>query len=127
MPPLFGMLVTGSENFAVHFPAGVAAHYLFGADFGIFYAFVWGKRRGYALAALWGVAWGLLVELGMMTLPPMAPSVGPFGIDFKWPQFFLATLAAHIVFGIVLGLLVQHFLKDEDRGGLVAFLRGPSP
>lgn len=124
-PVPFGKMVTGSDIFAIYFPAGVLAHYTFGANFGIFYAFVWGKRESYGKAAFWGVVWALLVELGMMTLPPMAPALGPFGIDYKWPQFFLTTLTAHILFGITLGLLVQHFLRNEDRGGLFAFLRGP--
>ena len=64
------------------------------------------------------------MELGMMTAPPMGPMVGMFGVRYAWPQLFLVTLVAHIAFGIVLGLLVQHFLSDEDRGGLFTFLKG---
>lgn len=125
-PEPFGKMVTGSEVFAIYFPIGVLTHYSFGANFGLFYAFVWGKRKSYGKAVLWGAVWALLVELGMMTLPPMAPALGPFGIDYKWPQFFLTTLFAHILFGITLGLLVQHFLREEDRGGIFAFMRGPT-
>tara|TARA_R110002094_G_scaffold196390_1_gene169127 strand:+ start:997 stop:1755 length:759 start_codon:yes stop_codon:yes gene_type:complete len=125
-PVPFGKLITGSDVMAVYFPVGVLAHYTFGANFGIFYAFVWGRRGSYGRAVLWGVIWALLVELGMMTLPPMAPALGPFGINYMWPHFFLTTLFAHILFGITLGLLVQHFLKKEDCGGPSTFLRGPA-
>lgn len=85
-----------------------------------------GKRRTNLAAALGGTAWALVLELGMMVGPPMAPMTGPFGVLYAWPQMFLVTLVAHIFFGIALGLLVQHFLSDEDRGSLMPFLRGPS-
>jgi len=38
----------------------------------------------------------------------------------------LLTLAAHIGFGVALGILVQRFLKDEDRGWLLPFVLGRS-
>jgi hypothetical protein len=104
--------------------AGVVVHYLNGANFGLFYAFVWGKRASYRSAVLWALGWLTIVELGMMTLPPMAPMVGPFGIKYAWPELFLITLGAHWLFAIVLGLLVQTFLTREDRGWLVPFLLG---
>lgn len=71
--------------------------------------------------------WALIVELGMMTLPPMGPMTGLFGTAFKWPHLFLLTLIAHLFFGVALGLLVQHFLEREDRGWLLLFLRGTYP
>ncbi len=66
----------------------------------------------------------LLVELGMMTLPPMGPMTGLFGAGFSWPGLFLVTLVAHVLAGIALGLLTQGLLKDEDRGGLFDLLAG---
>lgn len=124
-PAMFGKMATGSSKFRVFYPVGLLIHYLNGADFGLFFAFVWGKRRSYAAAAFWGTVWLLLVELGMMTAPPMGPMVGPFGVRYMWPQLFLVTLVAHVAFGITLGLLVQHFLREEDRGWLLRFLQGP--
>jgi hypothetical protein len=121
---MFGKMATGSPTFSAFYPAGILVHYLNGANFGLFYAFVWGKRRSYVAAAGWATAWALVVELGMMAGPPMAPIVGAFGINYAWPQLFLLTLVAHIVFGITMGLLVQHFLKDQDRQWLVPFLLG---
>lgn len=122
---LFGRMITGSQTFEVLYPVGIAAHYMFGADFGIFFAFVIGRGETRGRTVMTAVAWALLIELGMMTLPPMAPAVGMFGVDYKWPQLFLLTLTAHVFFGIALGLLAHHFLRDEARGGIFRFLRGP--
>lgn len=123
-PVMFGKMATGSANFAFFYPAGLAVHYLNGANFGLFYAFVWGKRPTFLNAALWATAWALVLELGMMIGPPMGPMVGWFGYNFAWPQLFLVTLAAHILFGVALGMLIQTFLKDDDRAWLVPFIRG---
>ena len=123
---LFGKLVTGSEVFGLWYPIGVLTHYMFGVGFGIFYTFVWGKRRSYSAAVGWALVWAMTVELGMMTLPPMAPFVGPFGLRFAWPQMFLLTLTAHVIWGVALGLVAQLWLQSENRNGLLTLLRGPS-
>ena len=124
MPILFGKAATGSRSFAVYYPVGLFIHFFNGANFGLVYAFVWGKRNNFKSAVLWATFWLLLMELGMMTAPPMGPMVGPFGTNYAWPQLFILTFIAHVAFGVVLGLLTQHFLKDEDRGGIFKFLRG---
>ncbi len=121
---MFGKMATGSSKFSIYYPAGIVVHYLNGANFGLFYAFVFGRRKSYASAISWATLWALVVELGMMTGPPMAPIVGPFGVNYAWPQLFLLTLVAHLLFGVTLGALVQHFLADEDRRWLVPFLLG---
>ncbi|MFQ5679931.1 MAG: hypothetical protein ACE5HP_10790 [Gemmatimonadota bacterium] len=123
-PVMFGKMATGSADFTTFYPVGLLVHVLNGANFGLFYAFVWGKRSSYRSAILWATVWALIVELGMMTLPPMGPMVGLFGYNFAWPQLFLITLAAHIGFGVALGLLTQHFLTDRDRGTLLSLLKG---
>ncbi|MEQ9569571.1 MAG: hypothetical protein RLN75_05230 [Longimicrobiales bacterium] len=125
-PVMFGKMATGSPDFATYWPAGLLVHFLNGANFGLVYAFVWGKRESVRSAVLWATAWALLLELGMMTGPPMGPMVGLFGYNYAWPQLFVLTLVAHVAFGVALGLLVQHFLKDEDRGGVFRFVRGPA-
>ncbi len=126
-PVMFGKMATGSSDFIRYWPVGLAVHVLNGASFGLFYAFVWGKRGSYRSAVGWATAWALLVEIGMMTGPPMAPMVGLFGYNYAWPQLFILTLVAHVFYGVTLGLLVEHFLTDEDRGGLFRFLKGPAP
>lgn len=121
---MFGRLVTGGGDFSLFYPVGLFVHYLNGANFGLFYAFVWGRREGYAAAAWWGLAWMLLVELGMMTLPPMGPMTGLFGVNFNWPGLFLVTLVAHVLAGLALGLLIQLFLRNEPHGGIFDLLPG---
>lgn len=123
-PAMFGKMVTSSSAFAVFYPIGFLVHFLNGANFGLFYTFVWGKQKSYGSAVFWSVIWLLIVEVGMMTLPPMGPMVGLFGIAYKWPQLFLVTLAAHLAFGLVLGILTQYYLKDGDKGHLWYFLSG---
>ena len=121
---MFGKMATGSSSFSVYYTAGILVHYLNGANFGLVYAFVWGKRRSYASAIGWATVWALIIELAMMIGPPTAPLLGAFGINFAWPQLFLLTLIAHLVFGVALGILIQHFLTQADRDWLVPFLLG---
>jgi len=123
-PAMFGKMATGSTNFSIFYPVGFFIHFLNGANFGLFYTFVWGKRPSYRSSLGWATFWVLIIELGMMTLPPVAPMTGAFGIRYAWPQLFLLTLVAHIAFGIALGILAQFYLKIEDRGGFFAFLSG---
>lgn len=121
-PVMFGKMATDSANFSTFYPVGLFLHYLNGANFGLFYTFVWGKRGSYRAAAGWATLWALILELGMMTGPPMGPMVGLFGYNYAWPQLFLLTFVAHVVYGIVLGVLIQHFLADNDRDWLLPFL-----
>lgn len=126
-PVMFGKMATGSDNFAFYYPAGLFVHLMNGASFGLFYVFVWGKRKSYASAILWATVWAELMELGMMTGPPMAKMVGLFGYNYAWPQLFLLTFVAHLFFGVALGVLAQRLLQEEDRGGLMTFLQGLAP
>ena len=125
-PAMFGKAATGSRSFAVYYPVGYFVHYLNGASFGLFFTFMWGRQRSYVRSVGWAVFWLLILETGMMTGPPMAPIVGPFGTNFAWPQYFMLTLTAHIAFGIVLGILTRFYLQEADRGGLLQFIRGTS-
>ena len=125
-PVIFGKMATGSADFWVFYPVGLLVHFLNGANFGLFYSFVWGKRKSYLNAVLWATIWAELLELGMMTGPPMGRMVGLFGFNYAWPQLFLLTFVAHIAFGVAMGLLIQHFLEEDDRGGLLVFVRGRS-
>lgn len=124
-PVMFGKAATGSRSFLTFYTAGYFIHFMNGANFGLFFTFIWGRQKSYQRAVAWAVLWLLIVELGMMTGPPMAPIVGLFGVNYAWPQFFLLTLTAHVTFGVVLGLLTQLWLKPVDQGGLVKFLKGP--
>ncbi len=67
-PVMFGKIATGSPNFAVYWPVGLLVHVLNGANFGLFYAFVWGKRSSYRSAVLWATSWALIVEIHTSSL-----------------------------------------------------------
>jgi hypothetical protein len=121
-PKMFGMTVTMSKKMAIWYPVGLLVHYFNGANFGLVYAFVWGKQGSYRSAAVWATVWMLIVELGMMTLPPMGPMTGLFGAQFSWPGLFLITLVAHVFSGLAMGLLVEQFLTEKDRAWLLPFL-----
>ena len=119
-PPFFGKLILGPQApLGAALTVGFLYHFLNGASFGLPYAVLFGKPRWY-----WGIAWALIYELGMMTLPPMAPLFGPFGSKTGSPAFFLITLVAHIAFGAVLGLLVERWVKRP--GSIVSILKEAS-
>lgn len=106
---LFGKMIMGPQSAELAWTSvGMIYHFLNGASFGVFYAIIWGKAHW-----MWAVFWALLVELGMMTLPPMAPTVGPFGNNTGGPELFLITLIAHIAYGVLLGLMVRHWVKTK--------------
>jgi hypothetical protein len=57
-------------------------HYLHGANFRLFYAFIWGRRTTNWAAVGWATVSALVTELGMMLGPPMGPLVEFFGIRY---------------------------------------------
>ncbi len=118
MPTMFGQFIFGTDEVTGDLLlVGYLYHYLNGADFGLVYTLIAGKVRWY-----WGVVWGLIVEVLMMTTPPMLlMGVGPFGTNTGAPWYFLTTLAAHIAFGAVLGLVAERFVKE--RGTIFEILR----
>ena len=116
-PPFFGKLILGPQaSVGAVLTVGFLYHFLNGASFALLYVLLFGRPSWY-----WGIAWALIYELGMMTLPPMAPLFGPFGSKTGSPAFFLSTLVAHIAFGAVLGLLVERWVKHP--GSIFLLLR----
>lgn len=118
MPTMFGKLILGTDAVTGGvLLLGYLYHFLNGASFGLVYTVILGKVSWY-----WGVVWGLIIEVLMMTTPPMLlMGVGPFGINTGAPWYFLTTLVAHIAFGAVLGLLAERFVRE--RGSILALLR----
>lgn len=118
MPTMFGKLIFGTDTVTtLVLLVGYLYHFLNGASFGLVYTVIVGKACWY-----WGVVWGLIIEVLMMTTPPMLlMGVGPFGINTGAPWYFLTTLIAHIAFGAVLGLLAERFVKEE--GNVLALVR----
>jgi len=88
--------------------AGSAYHFANGASFGIIYVSVLGASRRWL-----GVVFGVLVGLGFLVSPVvLSLGVGYFGLQFS-PGFPITVLAAHAVFGWLLGVLANRFLSAE--------------
>ncbi len=122
VPMMFGKMVTGSQSFVPIFIVGLLVHFLNAINFGIIYTLVFGKLKNYTTAIIAGVGLLLFMEIGMMAGPPMAKMVGPFGVNWAWPQLFLLTLTAHISSGVACGLTAQFLLKEEDNKWLLPYL-----
>lgn len=125
-PEMFGKMVTGSNDFVEYYWVGQFIHFMNGANFGLFFTLVFGNYSSYKKTVSWAIVWMLIMELGMMTGPPMGPMVGLFGVRWMWPQLFLLTFVAHIVHGVILGLLAHHWLKPEDSKWLLSYLKSNS-
>ena len=115
MPQVFGLQIVGkmpmkAEATAASTFFGYLYHFMNGVTFGVVYTMVFGHARWWA-----GVLYSVFfVELGMMTLPPMAKATGPFGLGLGQGILngvFMTTLLAHIAMGVVLGLIVQRWAR----------------
>jgi hypothetical protein len=103
--PAFGAMILGQPTEPTHYsPAahwiGWAYHFSNGMTFGVMFVAMLGevsKSRW-----MWGVAMAVGLELGMLLTP--YPTV--FGIPVT-ATFVCATLAAHVIFGVVMGLSAQ--------------------
>lgn len=116
MPRMFGVLILdtmalGPTPFSDL--VGSLYHYWVSACFGLTYALICGRTRWWG-----GLIWGLIIEVGMMTTPPMviAMDTGYFGLKLGQGIFngvFIGSLIPHISYGIALGLLLERFLKHN--------------
>lgn len=119
MPRMFGVLILDTMALGPTTTSdlvGSLYHYWVGACFGLTYTLIAGRARWWG-----GVVWGLVIELGMMTTPPMliAMDTGYFGL--KWGYGVLVTsLLAHIAFGVALGVLVGRYVRHS--GSIVKLL-----
>lgn len=85
--------------------AGWSYHFTNGIGFGIFYAIIALGRKW-----PWAVLWGLVLETATI-LTPFADS---YAIRGKWDLIAIA-YAAHVAYGIPLGLVVQKAVTWEPR------------
>lgn len=120
MPKMFGVLIldimaTGPTPFSDIL--GSLYHYWVGACFGLTLTLVGGRVRWWA-----GLIWGLIIEIGMMTTPPMvvAMDTGYFGLKFG-PGLLIVSLIAHIVYGTFLGLLAEKY--TQHKGSIISLIR----
>lgn len=120
LPRMFGVLILdrmalgptpGSDIL------GYLYHYWVGACFGLTYVLFVGRFRWWG-----GLVWGLIVELGMMTTPPMVVAMGTgyFGLKFG-PGVFITSLIAHVAFGIALGVLAGRYTRH--KGSVIGLFR----
>lgn len=92
------------------FVVGALWHFWNGATFGIIYSLIIGKGRWW-----YGMVWAFAIEIGMMLAPYLVMMKGPFGIEHMGGyNLFVITLMAHLVFGALLGVLVQRWKKGSN-------------
>jgi hypothetical protein len=88
--------------------AGWGYHFWNGAAFGIIFSLLFGR------ASWWvGLLYAIFIAVVFMSSPAVvAMGVGRFGVDFG-PGFAATVLAAHIAYGLVLGLYIHK--RNESR------------
>jgi len=99
--PAFGRLITGlTETDMTAILVGWAYHFWNGFGFGIMYTLVAGNARwGYALG------WAMFLEIGWLTALPST-----FQLRLS-PEAVALSFIGHGVYGIVLGLIAQKFIR----------------
>ena len=92
------------------FMIGGLWHFWNGATFGIIYALFIGKGKWW-----YGIIWAVIIEMVMMVAPYLIMMKGPFGIEhMDGYNIFTMTLLAHVLFGAVLGILVQKWKRGTN-------------
>lgn len=124
MPRMFGVLIldtmaTGPSPLSD--VVGALYHSWVSVCFGLTYALLCGRTRWWG-----GLLWGLLIEVGMMSTPPMVVAMGTGYFGLKLGRgivngVFLGSLIPHIAYGIALGVLVERYV--EHQGSIVWLIR----
>jgi hypothetical protein len=100
--PIFGNLITGQPTTSLTaIIVGWAYHFWNGFGFGIMYTLIAGPAH-------WSYAflWAMCLEIGWLTT---LPSILPLKLNSEWVAI---SLTGHGVYGVVLGLISQRFIKD---------------
>jgi len=96
---IFGSWITGQETHEVGaIWAGWIYHFWNGLSFGVFYTLMLGRRHW-----LFGVGYGLVMEVCMLGLFPMFVQVTD---QF---DFIMLSLIGHVFYGLGLGLFAQRY------------------
>jgi len=99
--PAFGRLITGfPENTLTALIVGWAYHYWNGFGFGIMYTLVAGNARW-----VYALGWAMFLEIGWLTA---LPSTFEFRLN---PESVAVSFIGHGVYGVVLGLIAQRFIR----------------
>jgi hypothetical protein len=111
LPRLMGVLLLNRFALGPSFVSDVVGwgyHFENGASFGIIYVLLLGTSRRWA-----GVLYGFAVGIGFLLSPVvLSLGVGYFGLQFS-VGFPITVLAAHLAFGLALGILSHRFLGDQ--------------
>lgn len=124
MPRMFGVLIFDRMALGPSLTSdfvGLLYHTWISACLGLTYALLVGRTRWWG-----GLIWGLIIEVGMMTTPPMVIAMGTGFFGYASGKgllngVFLGSLFPHISYGIVLGLLLERYLAH--RGTILGLLR----
>ena len=124
MPRMFGVLILGTMAQGptpLSDLVGSLYHYWASACFGLTYTLLVGRTRWWG-----GLIWGLIIEVGMMTTPPMviAMDTGYFGLKLGKGLLngvFLGSLVPHISYGVALGLLLERYTRH--RGSILKLIK----
>lgn len=114
MPRMFGVLIfdtMAQGPTPLSDLVGSLYHYWVSACFGLTYTLLVGRTRWWG-----GLIWGLVIEVGMMTTPPMviAMGTGYFGLKLGKGLLngvFIGSLIPHISYGVALGLLLERYTR----------------
>jgi hypothetical protein len=114
MPRMFGVLILDQMALGPSTLSDIVGslyHYWVSVCFGLTYTLICGRLRWWA-----GLVWGLIIEVGMMTTPPMVVAMGTGYFGLKLGKgllngVFLGSLVPHISFGIALGLLAERYTR----------------
>lgn len=104
------MSVTPMQPPASVIISGALYHFWNGATMGAIYTLIVGQGRWY-----FGLAWGFVINIGMMLAPWLVMMMGPFGVKYlDGYNIFTVALAAHLAYGLVIGILAKRFVKDSS-------------
>ncbi|MBI3915079.1 MAG: hypothetical protein HY327_12950 [Chloroflexi bacterium] len=99
--PAFGRLITGlPEETLTAIIVGWAYHFWNGFGFGIMYTLIAGNARWW-----YGLAWAMFLEIGWLTALPSAVQLR------LSPEVVVVSFVGHGVYGVVLGLIAQRFIR----------------
>jgi len=124
MPRMFGVLILDQMALGPTTLSDIVGnlyHSWVSVCFVLTYTVIGGRLRWWV-----GLIWGLIVEVGMMTTPPMvvAMDTGYFGLKLGKGLLngvFLGSLVPHISYGIALGLLAERYTRHA--GSVLALFR----
>ncbi len=102
---IFGSLILDRPETALDARiAGWTYHFWNGISFGVIYALIAGSAKWY-----WGLAWGMMLEVIMIGVYPVA-----FSVQRTDPAFLSISLIGHAAYGVVLGALCSRWCRDAS-------------